>query len=68
MLKKEVVNAVKDGNFHVYAVSHIDEAIEILTGVKAGKKLDDGSWEKDSINYLVDKKIHEYSEKVRKLN
>ncbi|MGM0596508.1 MAG: AAA family ATPase [Myxococcota bacterium] len=68
MLKKEVVNAVEDGKFHVYAVSHIDEAIEILTGVKAGKRLKNGSWEKDSINYLVDKKIHEYSEKVRKLS
>ena len=37
-LDDEVVNAVKEGKFHIYAVSTIDEGIEILTGVPAGKK------------------------------
>ena len=37
-LDDEVVNAVKNGKFHIYAVSTIDEGIEILTGVPAGKK------------------------------
>jgi lon-related putative ATP-dependent protease len=37
MLKKEVIDAVKDGNFHVYAVTSIEEGIEILTGLPAGK-------------------------------
>ena len=37
-LSDEIVQAVKDGKFHIYAVSTIDEGIEILTGVPAGKK------------------------------
>ncbi len=37
-LDDEVVNAVKNGKFHIYAVSTIDEGIEILTGVPAGRK------------------------------
>ena len=37
-LDDEVVNAVKNGKFHIYAVSNIDEGLEILTGVPAGKK------------------------------
>ncbi len=47
-LDKEIVEAVKNGKFHVYAVSTIDEGIEILTGVPAGKKDIPGT-----INYLV---------------
>ena len=35
MLDEEVVNAVREGKFHIYPVSIIDEAVEILTGVRA---------------------------------
>jgi predicted ATP-dependent protease len=38
MFKEEVVKAVEEGTFHIYAVKTIDEGIEILTGVPAGKK------------------------------
>src|SRR5512136_3231434 len=41
MLKPEVVQAVKDGKFHIYPVSTIDEGIEMLTGVKAGERRKD---------------------------
>ena len=37
-LNDNVVDAVKDGKFHIYAIQHIDEGIEILTGVPAGEK------------------------------
>jgi len=36
MLRPDIVAACKAGNFHVYSISHIDEGIEILTGVTAG--------------------------------
>lgn len=46
VLKDEVVQAVEDGKFSIYAVSTIDEGIEILTGVPAGEPDDDGGDEK----------------------
>ena len=38
MLKPEVLDAVKEGKFHIYPIETIDEGIEVLTGVKAGKR------------------------------
>ena len=64
MLRQEVVDNVARKKFHVWAVKKIDEGIEILTGVKAGKKVRRG-FEKDSINYLVDKKLNDYASKMR---
>jgi len=57
MLKEEVVQAVKDGNFHVWAIKNIDQGIEILTGHSAGKRLKDGSFTKKSVHNLVDHRI-----------
>lgn len=36
MLKKEIVDAAKKKKFHIYAIEHVDEALELLTGQKAG--------------------------------
>jgi len=65
MLKEEVVEAVKEGKFHIWPVKTVDEGIEILTGVKAGARQEDGSFEEDSVNYLVDKRLRELAEKMR---
>ena len=62
MLKEEIVSAVKAGKFHIYTVTSIAEGIEVLTGVKAGKKLPDGSFEQDSVYYKVDKRLQEMAE------
>ena len=62
MLRKDVVEEIKNGRFTVYAVKTIDEGVEILTGKKAGVKKDDGTYPKDTINYLVDKKLKELAE------
>ena len=59
MLKREVVEAVRRGKFHIYAVKTVDEGIEILTGVKAGKRLKRGVFDKGSINYLVDRRLRD---------
>lgn len=61
-LSDEVIKAVKDGNFHVYPVKTIDEGIEILTGVPAGKKNKDGNYPAGTVNYLVNEKLKKYSE------
>jgi predicted ATP-dependent protease len=63
MLKDEIIEAVKKGKFHIWPVSTIDEGIEILTGKKAGKKDAKGKYPAGTINYLVDKKLKEYSKK-----
>ena len=65
-LNDEVIQAVKDGLFHIYPVATVDEGIEILTGIKAGDLLENGEFEKDSINYLVSKKLEDYAQKSMK--
>ena len=57
MLNEEVVVAVKQGNFHIYPIESIDEGIELLTGVKAGERKSDGSYELGSVHYRVDKRL-----------
>jgi ATP-dependent Lon protease len=64
MLRQEVVDVVKKKKFHIYVVKTIDEGIEILTSVKAGKKTKSG-YEKNSINALVEKKLSEYAAKMK---
>jgi len=66
MLKKEVVEAVKKGRFHIYPVETIDQAIEVMTGKEAGTRGASGKFRRGSINYLVDKKLREYAEDYRK--
>ncbi|HIJ58514.1 MAG TPA: AAA family ATPase, partial [Deltaproteobacteria bacterium] len=65
MLRKDVVEAVKKGRFHVYPVKTIDEGIEILTGKKSGVKNAKGAYPKGSINYLVDQKLKELAEGLK---
>lgn len=65
-LSDEIVESVKDGKFHIYPVSTIDEGIEILTGVPAGKKDKNGSYPAGSINYLVYEKLNKYSKLSKK--
>lgn len=62
MLNDEVIQAVKDGIFTIYAVSSIDEGIEILTGVKSGFKNKDNKFENDTVNRAVQDKLNYYSE------
>ncbi len=68
MLKDEVIKAVEADNFHIYGVKTIDEGIEILTGVKAGKRGKTGKFPRNSINLSVDEKIKEFTDKLNKLS
>lgn len=61
-LSDEIIDAVKNKKFHIYAISNIDEGIEILTGVPAGKKDLNGRFPAGSINYLAYQKLKKYSE------
>ena len=60
-LSDEVVEAVKAKKFHIYAVSSIEEGIEVLTGVPAGKKDKDGKFPAGTVNYQVYEKLKKYA-------
>ena len=61
-LSDEVIDAVKNGKFHIYAISTIDEGIELLTGVPAGSKDENGNFPAGTINYLVYNKLKKYAD------
>jgi lon-related putative ATP-dependent protease len=66
MLRDEVIEAVKEGKFHIWSVQTIDQGIEILTGVPAGEQLPDGSYPEGTINFLVDKRLRDMVESMKK--
>jgi lon-related putative ATP-dependent protease len=59
MLKKELVKTVEEGRFHIFPISHVEQGLEILTGKKMGKKKKDGSYPKNSLNFLIENKLKE---------
>jgi lon-related putative ATP-dependent protease len=61
-LSDEIIEDVKKGNFHIYSVSSIEEGIEVLTGVPAGKKDKNGHFPAGTINALVYEKLKKYAE------
>jgi len=50
VLRSDVVEAIEEGNFHIYPIETVDEGIRILTGVEAGKMKKDGSYPRNSVN------------------
>ena len=60
MLREDILKAVDEGTFHVWAIDTVDDGIEILTGVPAGKADKKGNFPKGTVNYLVKKKLDEY--------
>ena len=65
-LSDEVIEAVKNKLFHIYSVSTIEEGIEVLTGVPAGRKDKNGKFPAGTINYLVYEKLKKYAEITNK--
>lgn len=63
-LSDEIIEAVKNKQFHIYSVSTIEEGIEVLTGVPAGKKDKDGKFPAGTVNYLVYEKLKKYAKTV----
>lgn len=60
MLRADIVQAVEDGRFTIYAIDTVDDGIEILTGVKAGKADNKGNYPKGTVNYLVEESLRQY--------
>lgn len=66
MLREDVVEAVRQGKFHVWAVRTIDEGISILTGVEAGERDERGDYPEDTVNARVRQKLTEYQALMRR--
>jgi len=64
MLREDVIESVKKGEFTIYPTERIEEGIEILTGVKAGIRTDN-KYETNTVFYLVEKKIKELFRKSK---
>ncbi|MDJ0841964.1 MAG: ATP-binding protein [Acidobacteriota bacterium] len=62
MLRHDIVDAVREGRFAVYAVENVDEAMTLLTGTAAGKRNAKGAWPKGSVNGLVEARLNHFNE------
>jgi len=65
MLRKDVVEAVRAGKFHIFAIDTIDQGIEILTGTSAGDRVN-GSYPEGTVNFKVEKRLQELVEGLKK--
>jgi predicted ATP-dependent protease len=65
MLREDVVEAIRDGKFSIYSVESVDEGIEVLTGVPAGKRLEGGKFEGSSINDRAQKRLEQLARVMR---
>jgi lon-related putative ATP-dependent protease len=63
MLRQDVVEAARAGQFHVYPVQTVDQALEILTGIPAGERDVGGNFPEGSINQRVEARLIELAEK-----
>jgi len=65
MLREDVVEAIKEGEFHIYAVKTIDEGLEILTGTAAGEEGESGAFPEGTVNSRVAKRLDELNDTMR---
>lgn len=66
MLKEEVVDAVRQGHFHVWAVRTVDEGLEVLTGIAAGEASADGMYPDGTVNQRVNARLNELADRLRR--
>ena len=67
MLRQDVVQAVREKQFHIYAIETVDQAIELLTGMPAGKRSKKGQFKPGTVNQQVEARLLDLSERQRKL-
>jgi predicted ATP-dependent protease len=64
MLRPDVVAAVREGQFRVWAVETVDEAIALLTGVVAGERQADGRFPPGTLHNLVDRRLSQLAKRL----
>ena len=60
MLREDVLEAVENGQFSIYAIDDVDDGIELLPGIPAGKADKRGRFPKGTVNYMVQQSLEEY--------
>jgi lon-related putative ATP-dependent protease len=65
MLREDVVEAIKEGKFHIYPVGTIDQGIEVLTGIAAGELDAEGKYPEGSINQMIQDRLDEMAELMK---
>ena len=68
MLRHDVVEAARAGQFHIYPIATVDEGIALLTGIAAGELGEDGTYPADSINGRVMARLAVFADKQRAFN
>ena len=66
MLRQDVIDAVEDGKFHIYAVKTIDQGIEILTGMLSGEPDETGIYPDSTVNGKVQRRLKQLADKRRR--
>ncbi|AWB09461.1 lon-related putative ATP-dependent protease [Thermodesulfobium acidiphilum] len=61
ILRDEVIEAVKEGKFKIFAISRVEEGLKILTGLDVDSKDDNGNFIKNSVYYFVEKRLEEFA-------
>jgi len=67
MLRPDVAEAVDQGRFHVWSMTSVDDALELLTGMEAGLPDDQGGWTADSFNARVDQQLATFAAAAREV-
>jgi predicted ATP-dependent protease len=68
MLRHSVLEAVREGRFHIWAVRTIDEGLEILTGLPAGEPGEDGRYPEGTINARVSARLADLADRLRRFS
>ncbi len=66
MLADEVIEAVARKRFHIYAIDHIEQGLELLTGMTAGESDPEGNFPAGSVNYLVARQFKQFNRQLAK--
>ena len=65
MLRADVVEAVREGQFHIHAIETVDQGIELLTGRPAGVRDETGQFPEGTVNRLVEQRLIALAEQAR---
>jgi predicted ATP-dependent protease len=68
MLKKEIVEAIRNRQFHIYPVMTVEEAAALLMGLETGKRDENGSFPSGTLYALVEQRLKELSEQEKTTN
>ncbi len=66
MLRDEVVEAIRAGKFHLWAIDTVDEAIALLTGMEPGQRQEDGSFPEGTFHHAVEQRLEAFAQLLRR--